>query len=87
MIAILWITSMFVSWAGGTLIIGFDLRTTLVWLAFLILGPLLVWVFAAVAEAQKGKRDTATAKSRARRSRIPPDRVTRERDPLPRAAR
>jgi membrane protein implicated in regulation of membrane protease activity len=70
-IAILWITSMIVSWAIGTLMIGFDLSTTLVWLAFLILGPLLVWVFVAAAETQKRRRDTASAKGRARRSRNP----------------
>ena len=52
MVAVLWATSMFISWAGGTFIIGFDLGTTLIWLALTILGPMLVWAFLAAVEAQ-----------------------------------
>ena len=43
---------MLISWAGGTLLIGFDLGTTLIWLTLTILGPLLVWGFVAAVQIQ-----------------------------------
>ena len=40
---------MLVSWVGGTLLIGFDPATTLIWLVLTLLGPILVWAFVAAA--------------------------------------
>lgn len=86
-IATLWIVSMVVSWAGGTLVIGFDLGTTLIWLAFLILGPLLVWAYVAATQAQTNGRRLASADGRVRRTRVTLDPITREFDSPPRPAR
>ena len=48
-VAGLWAVSMLVSWVGGTLLIGFDPATTLIWLVLTLLGPILVWAFVAAA--------------------------------------
>ena len=51
-VAGLWAASMLISWVGGTLVFGFDLGTTLIWLTILSLGPVLVWAFVVTAAAQ-----------------------------------
>jgi len=84
-VATLWIVSMLVSWAGGTLVIGFDLGTTLIWLTFLILGPLLVWAYVAATQAQTNGRPSADGT--VRRTRVALDPITREFDSPPRPAR
>ena len=42
---------MVIAWAGGFLLVGFDLGTTLIWLTLTVLGPLLVLGFAAAAQS------------------------------------
>lgn len=63
-IAVFWIASMVLSWACGALLFGFDFGTTLIWLALLILGPLLVWAFVALLQVQPQSRTQFRASSR-----------------------
>ncbi len=70
-VAAYWAFSMFVAWAGGTLLIGFDLGTTVIWLAFTILAPVLViaFVIAFVAAADPPRRTAPRVVSRPNTSR------------------
>ena len=62
-VAVLWIASMVMSGAGGTFLIGFDLGTTLIWVALTLLGPLLVWGFVAATKTRPQPQRPATAKA------------------------
>jgi len=84
---VLWLASMFISGVGGTILIGFDLGTTLIWLTLTLLGPLLVWGFVAAAEMQSptqarlGETERLRPVRRAQAARPP------ARRPLPGAVR